>query len=64
MLASAATFALPIKVSHKADKAELLGSHDGTRLICVVLKAEESMHHTMATPTVDFIDAEEEVPLD
>ena len=56
VLASTATIPLPIPVSRKIQKVELLGSRDGTRLIYVVLKAEESMYCAMATPKVDFLE--------
>ena len=56
VLASTAMIPLPFPVSCKLEKVELLGSRDGARLICAVLKAEESTHHAMATPKVDFLE--------
>ena len=38
---------------------QLLGSsNDGTRVIYVDLKAEDSTYKTMTTPTVEFVDKE------
>ena len=56
VLVSMATIPLPFSVSRKLEKVELLGSRDGTRLIYVVLKAEESTCRAMATPKVDFLE--------
>ena len=57
MLSSTCPTTLPIQVSHKINSIELLGSHDdGSRIIYVDLKAEETMYRAMEIPKVVFME--------
>ena len=57
VLSSTCPIMLPIQVSHKINSIELLGSHDdGSHIIYVDLKAEESMYHAMEIPKVVFME--------
>ena len=57
VLSSTCPITLPIQVSHKINSIELHGSHDdGSRIIYVDLKAEESTYHAMEIPKVVFME--------
>lgn len=56
VLTSRCRIPLPIQVSRKIDKIDLLGSHDGTSIIYVDLKAEESTYRAMETPKMQYVD--------
>ena len=56
VLSSTCPITLPIQVSRKINNIELLGSHDdGSCIIYVDLKAEESTYHAMEIPKVEFM---------
>ena len=57
VLSSTCPITLPIQVSRKINSIELLGSHDdGSHIIYIDLKAEESTYHAMEIPKVVFME--------
>ena len=57
VLSSTCPIMLPIQVSCKINNIELLGSHDdGSHIIYVDLKGEESMYRAMQIFKVEFMD--------
>jgi len=56
VLKSTCRIPLPIQVSRKIHKIELLGSQDGTRIIDIDLKAEESTYRAMQSAVLELVD--------